>query len=93
MNVFCARIAFYIGGYASLLNGVDAIVFTAGIGEGAWYVRKQVCDYLEYLGVELDIRQNRKGTILISKKDSNVKVYVIPTNEELQMVREAKELI
>ncbi|MBU1198477.1 MAG: acetate kinase [Nanoarchaeota archaeon] len=93
LQMFAHRTAFYIGGYMAILGGLDALVFTAGIGEGAWHMRRRICNYLESLGIELDLKLNRKGGVLISKPDSKVKVYVIPTNEELQIARETKEVV
>ena len=77
------------------MNGVDAIVFTAGIGENSKEHRKDICEYLGYLGVEIDDERNnvRGKYALISSDNSKVKVYLIPTNEELAIARETKELI
>jgi acetate kinase len=93
LDVFVNRVAFYIGGYTALLNGIDAIVFTAGIGEGGWFVRRDVCKYLEYLGVKIDEKANKRCDIIISSPLSKVKVYVIPTNEELEIARETASLL
>ena len=73
-----------IGGYIAVLGGVDAIVFTAGVGENGWVLRKQLIERLGYLGIKLDEQNNRvRGeTIMISTPDSKVKVYIIPTDEE-----------
>jgi acetate kinase len=73
-----------IGGYIAVLGGVDAIVFTAGVGENGWVLRKQLIERLGYLGIKLDEKNNRvRGeTIMISTPDSKVKVYIIPTDEE-----------
>jgi acetate kinase len=90
LAVFANRVAFYIGGYAALLGGVDAIAFTAGIGEGAWYLRREILKDLGYLGVKLDLKANRQGNIIISAPDSKVRVYIIPSNEELEMAREIR---
>ncbi|MFA4891406.1 MAG: acetate kinase [Candidatus Gracilibacteria bacterium] len=86
------NIAKYIGAYASSLNGLDAIAFTAGIGEKAFYVREEVCSYLSHLGVELDKSKNVKNEQLISGKKSKVKVFVIPTNEELEIAQESLKI-
>jgi acetate kinase len=72
---------------------MDAIVFTAGIGEGGWFMRNRILNNLSHLGVKYDVRANRKNQIIISSKDSKVKLYVIPTNEELQIARETKEVV
>lgn len=90
IHVFCYQVIKYIGAYTAVMNGVDSIVFTAGLGENNSIVRKEICSYLKYLGVEIDDVNNEKRgeEILISTKDSKVKVYVIPTNEELKIARE-----
>lgn len=95
MEVFCYRVAKYIGSYVAAMNGVDAIAFTAGIGENAGTVRKMVVSYLGYLGITLDEEANKKRgeDLLISTVDSKVKVAVIPTNEELAIARETVALV
>lgn len=95
MEVFCYRVAKYIGSYVAAMNGVDAIAFTAGIGENAGTVRKMVVSYLGYLGSALDEEANKKRgeDLLISTADSKVKVAVIPTNEELAIARETVALV
>ncbi|MBT7903416.1 acetate/propionate family kinase [Candidatus Woesearchaeota archaeon] len=87
-EVFCYRVAKYIGSYVATLNGVDAILFTAGIGEHAWWIRKNILSYFKYLGVDIDINLNKKNNIKISSKKSKVSVFVIPTNEEKMMYLE-----
>lgn len=88
-------IAKYVGGYVAAMNGVDAIVFTAGIGENDNLVREDVCSYLGYLGISIDkeINKKRGEEIVISTPDSKVKVAVIPTNEELAICRETVALV
>ena len=95
IEVFCYRVAKYIGSYAAAMNGVDAIAFTAGIGENVAIVRQKVCECLEYLGVSLDQEANKLfgDDRLISTADSKVKVAVIPTNEELAIARETVALV
>jgi len=95
VEVFCYRVAKYIGAYAAAMNGVDAIAFTAGIGENANFVRRKVCEYLGYLGITLDQEANAKrGTdIVISTSDSKVKVCVIPTDEEMKICKETVALL
>lgn len=95
IEVFCYRVAKYIGAYAAAMNGVDAIAFTAGIGENVVIVRQKVCECLEYLGVSLDQEANKLfgDDRLISTADSKVKVAVIPTNEELAIARETVALV
>ena len=94
INMFCYRVAKYVGSYAAAMNGVDIIAFTAGIGENSGWLREMVCDYLGYLGVKLDAEANKVAgeEQLISTADSKVKVYVIPTNEELAIARETVAL-
>jgi len=93
LQMFARRAAFYIGGYIALLGGLDALVFTAGIGEGAWFVRRDICKYFEHLGIKIDVEANKKDNTIISKPSSKIKVFVIPTNEELQIARETKDLV
>ncbi len=95
LEMFAYRVAQYIGSYVAAMNGVDAIAFTAGIGENNTAMRRMIIGYLEYLGISLDKEANEKRgeEIMISTKDSKVKVYVIPTNEELAIARETLALI
>lgn len=95
MEVFCYRVAQYVGSYAAVMNGVDAIAFTAGVGENNSTVRKKVCEYLGYLGVVLDDTKNqiRGEDTIISASDSKVAVLVVPTNEELAIARETVALV
>ena len=95
IEIFSYRVAKYIGSYAAALNGVDAIAFTAGIGENAPTVRKKVVSYLGYLGITLDEEANKKRgeDLIISTPDSKVAVCVIPTNEELAIARETVALL
>ncbi len=91
------RIRKYIGAYAAALQGVDCIVFTGGIGENAFAARRRVLEKLDWLGVKIDWEKNancpRRQNVEISTADSKVKVFVIPTNEELVIARETKELV
>lgn len=95
IEVFCYRVAKYIGSYVAAMNGVDAIAFTAGIGENGPLVREMVLGYLGYLGIALDAEANKKrgDDCVISTADSKVKVAVIPTNEELAICRETVALV
>ena len=95
IDAFVYRVAKYIGGYVAAMNGVDAIVFTAGVGENDGLVRGDICDYLGYLGVTIDAEKNktRGEEIVISAEDSKVKVLVVPTNEELAIARETVALV
>ena len=95
IEVFCYRVAKYVGSYVAAMNGVDAIAFTAGIGENVGLVREKICSYLGYLGITLDAEANAKSSdnCVISAADSKVKVAVIPTNEELAICRETVALV
>ncbi|MFC4651825.1 acetate kinase [Lactococcus nasutitermitis] len=92
-DMYCDRIQKYIGQYLAVLNGADAIVFTAGIGENAEYMREGVLDGLDWFGIKLDKEANNTyGTTEISAADSRVKVFVIPTDEELVIARDVELL-
>ena len=94
-NMFAARVKAYIGQYIAEMNGVDAIVFTAGIGENDAKTRMMCCSDLEALGIKLDLEKNaqRGDEFEISADDSKVKVFVIATNEELAIARDTKRLV
>lgn len=94
-EVFSYRVAKYIGSYVAAMNGVDAIAFTAGIGENTSFIREKIVAYLGYLGITLDQEANkgRGEDQIISTKDSRVTVCVIPTNEELAIARETVALV
>ena len=95
LDVFAYRVAKYVGSYVAAMNGVDAITFTAGIGENDGSMRAKICEYLGYLGIEIDAEANGKRgeEVVISTPDSKVKVLVIPTNEELAIARETVALV
>lgn len=95
LDIYIYRIAKYIGAYAAAMNGVDAIVFTAGVGENSPYVREKVCEYLGFLGVKIDKQLNDvKGVErIISTPDSKVAVLIVPTNEELVIARDTKYIV
>lgn len=90
-EIFVYRVAKYIGSYAAAMNGVDNIVFTAGVGENDSDIREQICEYLEFLGIAIDEVKNREQgeAVRISDGASRVNVLVIKTNEELEIAREA----
>ena len=94
LEAYAYRVAKYIGSYVAAMNGVDAIAFTAGVGENDKATRKAVCEYLGYLGVKIDDEANdiRGERRVISAADSKVKVMLIPTNEELAIARETLRL-
>ena len=95
LDVFAYNVAKYIGAYAASMNGVDAIAFTAGIGENDPSTRERIIGYLGYLGISLDKEANAKrgDNMVISTADSAVKVCVIPTNEELAICRDTVALV
>lgn len=96
LDVYYYRVNMTIGAYFAVLNGADAIVFTAGLGENSASCREAICKRLEYLGVKIDKAANesaRGKQMAISSADSKIKVFVIPTNEELVIARDTKELI
>ena len=95
IETFAYRVTKYIGAYTAAMNGVDAICFTAGLGENSPFVREMICSRLGYLGITLDKEQNAKRgeDLIITTSDSTTKVLVIPTNEELAIARETKALI
>lgn len=96
VDVFCYRVVKYIGAYVAAMNGVDAIAFTAGLGENDEIVRRKVVSRLGYLGIKLDNEVNDNGRgkeIAISTPDSKVPVWIVPTNEELAIARETVALL
>lgn len=95
LEIFCYHVAKYIGSYVAAMNGVDAIVFTAGLGENDKNTRAQVCSYFGYLGLEIDEKANdmRGKEAIISTQNSKVKALCVPTNEELMICRETVALI
>jgi len=94
MNAY--RIKKYIGSYAAIMNGLDAIVFTAGIGENSDVIRKLVCTNMTYLGIDLDEEKNKvraKKLTEIHKENSKVKILIVPTNEEVEIAKQSFQLI
>jgi acetate kinase len=95
-EMYAYHIKKYIGAYAAVLNGIDAIIFTAGVGENDSLTRKLVSEDLEYLGIHLDEEKNNtrgKGIYEINKADARVKILVVPTNEELEIARQCYALV
>ena len=95
IEMLCNRIKKYLCSYAGLMGGVDAVCFTAGIGENSDLIREKVCNGLEFMGIELDADKNKireKGNREISKKSSRTKIYVIPTNVELVIAKDTYAL-
>lgn len=95
LKAFSYRVAKYVGAYVASMNGADAICFTAGVGENSPVIRELVCEYLGYLGIELDDAANHKRgeDIVVSMNENGTKVLVIPTNEELAIARETYALV
>lgn len=93
LELLAYKIALKIGAYAAALDGVDAITFTAGIGQNAWYLRRDICKYLNFLGVKINTKKNKKSEKLISEKSSKVKIFVIKTNEGLQIAQEVSKIV
>ena len=95
LEAYAYRVAKYIGSYVAAMNGVDAIAFTAGVGENSAVIRSEICKYLGYLGLTIDEVTNHAGSgdRIITTPDSRVRVCVIPTNEELEIARETMRLV
>ncbi|MGZ3750471.1 MAG: acetate/propionate family kinase, partial [Mucilaginibacter sp.] len=95
-DMYAYRIKKYVGAYSAILNGLDAVVFTAGVGENDAGIRKLVCEEMEYLGLKFDANKNNtraEGIREINRPDSAVKILVIPTNEELEIANQCFELL
>ena len=92
-EIFCYRIKKYLGAYAAAMGGLDAFVFTGGIGENSSEVRKEVCSNLEFLGIQIDDSKNKNSEELISVQGSKVAVLKIPTNEELVIALDTSEIV
>lgn len=95
LEIFNNAVVKYIGSYAAIMDGVDAIIFTAGLGENSKEAREEICKYFTYLGVELDLEANdmRGKERVVSTENSKVKVMVVPTNEELMIARDTLGLV
>jgi len=97
LEMYAYRCKKFIGSYIAVMNGADAICFTAGIGENSVSARKDICSNLEFLGIEIDDELNnqmvRGNEGIISKKGSKLPVYVIPTNEELMLARDTYSIV
>lgn len=95
IEMLCNRIKKYLCSYAGLMGGVDAICFTAGIGENSDLIREKVCEGLSFMGIEIDVEKNKvreAGNREISNKNSKTKIYIIPTNEELVIATDTYKL-
>ena len=95
IEIFTKSIAQFIAKYAVSMGGIDLVVFTGGIGENQINIRKKICNYLRFMGLEIDEEVNnvRGEEILITKPESKIKAYIIPTNEELVIARDTKALV
>ena len=95
LETYAYHVAKYIGAYAAAMNGVDAITFTAGVGENNISAREEICGYLTYLGTEIDSSKNnvRGEEVIISKDGSKVPLLVIPTDEEMSIARQTVKLV
>ncbi|MBS7528964.1 acetate kinase [Hazenella sp. IB182353] len=96
IDMYVYRLKKMIGSYLAIMNGADALIFTAGVGENASSIRQKACENMSFLGISLDLEENAKRCKkerVVSAADSKVKVLVLPTNEELMIAREAKELV
>jgi acetate kinase len=95
LDVFVHKVKKYIGAYAAIMNGADAIIFTAGLGENSPETRRDVCKDMSFMGIELDEAKNkvRGKEVDLSKAGSKVKVLLVPTNEELMIARDTKKII
>ncbi len=96
IEIYCYRIRKYIGAYAVALGKLDAIIFTAGVGENSAFIREKVCEGLQILEIEIDSMRNQekgKGNRALQSEESKVKILVIPTNEELEIALQAKRLL
>lgn len=92
IRLFCYSVRKWIGAFTAVLNGLDILVFSGGIGEHAPAIRSRICKDFDYLGIEIDERENLKNEIIISTTNSRVKVHVIPTDEEIIIAKETREL-
>ena len=97
LEIFCYRVRKYIGSYAAAMGGVDAIVFTGGIGENSPVVREKTTRALGFMGIHIDQMLNDtargRGDIDISTDDASVRILVIPTNEERMIARDTEEVV
>ena len=92
-DMFVYRIQRFIGSFTAVLGGLDILIFTGGIGEKAYFLRRRICEKFGYLGLKLDMPRNRSNKEIVSTADSQVTVMVVPTNEELQIARESYALL
>ena len=93
LDYFVFRIRREIGAMAAVLGGLDAVVFTGGIGENAFQIRERICDDMDWIGMELEETRNRQNAEIISSDRSRVRLFVLPTNEELMIARHVAGLV
>jgi len=96
LEMYAYRVKKYIGSYAAILNGLDAIVFTAGVGENDINTRRTICSDMQFLGIHLDEEKNEMHSTVsreINTISSPVKILVVPTNEELEIAKQCYELM
>jgi acetate kinase len=96
LDIYHYRIKKYLGSYAAAMGGVDVVIFTGGVGENGWETRQDVCEGLEFMGLEFDVEKNTKlrgKEAVISKSGSKVTVMVVPTNEELVIANDTYEIV
>jgi acetate kinase len=82
IDAACHRFKKYVGAYSAIMDGIDLLVFSGGVGENAFYIREKVCQGLEYMGIEPDTQKNKNNESIISKDTSRVKILVVKANEE-----------
>ena len=92
VTLFCYELKKSIGAFAAVLNGLDSLVFSGGIGENSAKIRSRICKEFDYLNIEIDEEENKKNATVISTGNSKVKVYVIPTDEEIIIAKSTREL-
>ncbi|MFQ6042419.1 MAG: acetate kinase, partial [Candidatus Poribacteria bacterium] len=95
LKIFCYRVRKYIGAYAAAMGDLNAVIFTAGIGENECQIREDICEGLEFIGMELDAEKNKSDERekFINTDNSKVKILVVPTNEELLIARDTLEIV
>jgi acetate kinase len=94
-DIYNYRIKKYVGAYAAAMGGIDALVFTGGVGENSPLTRKNVCENMQFMGMEIDLEknQNAKGEIDIASEKSKVRIFKIPTNEELVIAKDTEQIV
>lgn len=93
IDAVCHRFKKYVGAYAAIMEGIDILVFSGGVGQNAYYIREKVCKGLEYMGIELDQYKNKNKTGIISKNSSKVKIIVVNANEEKIIAKDTYEIV